>query len=168
LYLLRKKKVKYNYTDGTIRHLKPYHPKLEGLEKNVINVIRDGRDVLVSCYYYYQKIGQLQTEFNSSSFQDYLYGRIKIEKPNGIISQHWTEQMFYDPINYWVAFVSDWLNFGSKYVFYEDLLQYKIPLLGKHYRKGIKSDYINHFTNKDNQYFWAKAGSLMKELGYRK
>jgi hypothetical protein len=151
---------------GTIRHWMPDHYLIprdcEDLSK-VFNVVRDGRDVLVSCYYYYQKV----VPTFEGSFQDYLYGKIEIENPYRIMGQHWTKEMFYDPIGYWIKFVESWLGIGNL-IKYEDLLE-KYPdyrLVGKHKRKGIKGDYLNHFTNEDNEYFMSKAESLMKELKY--
>ena len=133
----------------------------------VINIVRDGSDVLVSCYYYYQKLERLDKLFRKATFQDYLYGRVEVKNPYRIIGQHWTEQMFFDPIGYWVDFVSSWLDVGIL-VKYETLLENfsNIPLVGRNKRKGIKGDYLNHFTEEDNNYFIKKAGDLMKKLGY--
>lgn len=170
LQALRENRVKAELPDGTIRHWKPDHPFLirdcDDLSE-VVNIVRDGRDVLVSCYYYYQKIDDLKLPFKTATFQDYLYGRVEVKNPDGILKQHWTEQMFYDPVGYWVDFVSSWLEVGIL-VKYEGMLERfsHIPLLGRHKRKGIKGDYKNHFTSKDNNYFLSKAGSLMRTLSY--
>lgn len=167
LAALRNYRSRYRMDDGTIRHWKPDHPFLSGYDlSSIINIVRDGRDTLVSCYYYYQKIDELKDKFLKASFQDYLYGKIEIKEPNGILGQHWTEQMFYDPIGYWVDFVQSWLPFGIL-VKYETLLEnFDIPLCGRHHRKGIKGDYLNYFTDKDNKYFLSKAGELMERLSY--
>ena len=118
-------------------------------------------------FYYYQKIERLDEIFKEVSFQDYLYGEVEVKNPDGILKQHWTEKMFYDPVEYWVDFVSNWLGVGIL-VKYEDMLERfdHIPLVGRHKRKGIKGDYLNHFTEEDNKYFIKKAGNLMKTLGY--
>lgn len=170
LQALRENRVRAKLPDGTIRHWKPDHPFLvrdcDALDE-VVNIVRDGRDTLVSCYYYYKKIERLDKIFKKATFQDYLYGKIEVKNPDGILKQHWTEQMFYDPIGYWVDFVSSWLDIGVL-VKYETLLENfgKIPLVGRHKRKGIKGDYKNHFTDKDNEYFLNKSESLMRTLSY--
>ncbi len=169
LQALRENRSKYKMQDGTIRHWKPDHPFLvrdcDDLS-SVVNIVRDGRDVLVSCYYYYKKIEILDKIFKKVSFQDYLYGRVEVKNPDGILKQHWTEQMFYDPIGYWVDFVSSWMGVGIL-VKYEDMLErFDIVLVGRHHRKGIKGDYLNHFTDSDNEYFLSKAESLMSTLSY--
>ena len=169
LAALRSIRMRYKMDDGTIRHWKPDHPFLErdcDDLSSVINIVRDGRDVLVSCYHYYKKTERLDKIFEKATFQDYLYGKVKVENPYRIIGQHWTEQMFYDPVGYWVDFVESWLPYGIM-VKYEDMLErFKIPLCGRHHRKGIKGDYTNHFTNKDNKYFLSIAGDLMLKLNY--
>ena len=169
LQALREKRARYKMPDGTIRHWMPDHPFLKrdcSDINGVINVVRDGRDVLISCFYYYQKIERLNKIFDKVSFQDYLYGRVEVENPDGILKQHWNEKMFYDPVGYWVDFVSSWLGVGIL-VKYEDMLErFDIPLVGRHHRKGIMGDYLNHFTNKDNKYFLEKAENLMKVLNY--
>jgi len=170
LQALRENRTRAGLPDGTIRHWMPNHPFLvrdcDDLSE-VVNIVRDGRDVLVSCYYYYKKIERLKDIFQNVTFKDYLHGKVEVQRPDGILKQHWTEQMFFDPVGYWVDFVSSWLDVGIL-VKYETLLENfsHIPLLGRHKRKGIKGDYLNHFTEEDNNYFIKKAGNLMKKLGY--
>jgi len=171
LQVLRNHRARYNMPDGTIRHWKPDHPLMIKHKDNfssVINIVRDGRDVLVSCYHYYKKLKDIEKQFSKATFQDYLYGKIEVKDPQGMIGQHWTEQMFYDPLGYWISFVESWLPFGVLIKFEDMLENFQLPLCGKYHRKGIKGDYLNHFTNKDNQYFWSIAGDLMKKLGYRR
>ena len=172
LQALRETRTRSGLPDGTIRHWKPDHPFLvrdcDCLDE-VVNIVRDGRDTLVSCYYYYQKIERLDKIFENVSFQDYLYGKVKVKNPDGILKQHWAEKMFSDPVGYWVDFISSWINIGVM-VKYETLLKNfdHIPLLGRYKRKGIAGDYLNHFTDEDNEYFLSKSKDLMLELGYIK
>lgn len=169
LQALRENRTKAKLQNGTIRHWMPDNPYLKDYDdlSTIVNVVRDGRDVLVSCYYYYQKIERLDKIFEKVSFQDYLYGKVEVKNPDGILKQHWTEQMFEDPVGYWVDFVTSWMDVGLM-VKYETLLENfdHIPLVGRHKRKGVKGDYKNHFTIKDNEYFLMKAGDLMNKLGY--
>jgi hypothetical protein len=170
LQVLRENRSRHGMPDGTIRHWKPDHHIFKEDNTNlsgVINIVRDGRDVLVSCYYYYQKIKELEKQFKKASFQDYLYGRVEVKNPDGILKQHWTEQMFYDPIGYWIDFVESWMDVGLMVKFETLLENYpKTPLVGRHKRKGIKGDYLNHFTDKDNNYFLSIAEGLMLKLHY--
>ncbi len=170
LQALRENRNRAKLPDGTIRHWMPDNPFLARDDvalDEVVSIVRDGRDTLVSCYYYYQKIERLDKIFKKVSFQDYLYGRVKVKSPDGILKQHWTEQMFEDPVQYWVDFVSSWIDVCI-IVKYEDMLERfdHIPLVGRHKRKGVKGDYLNHFSEEDNKYFIKKAGNLMETLGY--
>ena len=75
--------------------------------------------------------------------------------------------MFYDPVGYWVDFVESWIDVGLMVKFETLLKNYpKTPLVGRHKRKGIKGDYLNHFTQQDNDYFLTIAGDLMLKLNY--
>ena len=173
LAALRNYRSRFNMLDGTIRHWEPDHPLIKehcgGDIRSAINVVRDGRDVMVSCYYYYKEIDkEIKNGFRKATFQDYLHGRVEIKNPDGVMGQYWSEQMFTDPVGYWKYFVESWLPFGIL-VKYEDMLErFDIPLCGYKHRKGIHGDYLNHFTGPDHQYFWSKAGDLMKKLGYRR
>ena len=97
LQALRETRTRSGLPDGTIRHWKPAHPFLirdcDYLDE-VVNIVRDGRDVLVSCYYYYQKLERLHKLFKKATFQDYLYGRVEVKNPYRIIGQHWTNRCF--------------------------------------------------------------------------
>jgi hypothetical protein len=173
LAALRQIRSRYKMQDATIRHWEPDHPLIKehcgGDLTSAINLVRDGRDVMVSCYHYYKAINKdISNRFKDVSFQDYLHGRVEIKNPDGVMGQYWSEQMFFDPVGYWKYFVESWLPYGIL-VKYEDMLErFDIPLCGYKHRKGIHGDYVNHFTGPDHQYFWSKAGDLMTKLGYRR
>ena len=53
LQALRENRNKAKLQNGTIRHWKPDNPYLKDYDdlSTIVNVVRDGRDVLISCYY---------------------------------------------------------------------------------------------------------------------
>jgi len=133
------------------------------------NKIRDGRDVMVSCYYYYQKVAGMDHSFKDVSFHDFLYGRVSPGGRDRWPNQEWTDDMFDDPVKYWADFNAGWMDI-LPVIRFEDV-KARFPewhMTGAHPRKGIIGDHANHFNDEDYDYFFSKAGHIMERFGYNK
>lgn len=113
-------------------HLEPNKETRQ--QHQVVYIIRDGRDTLTSCYYWWKTSGEsrvchIQEAFDTLSFSDYLRG-IEVPtftphiSPNGetnVKSIEVERGMFKTPISFWKQHV---LSAHDKYpvVRYEDLL----------------------------------------------
>lgn len=180
-----------------LRHFEYDNPELRPKHRDepekhpIMNMVRDGRDVMVACWYYYQTISAKNFPyqiFKNLSFKDFLHGNYNHPEASEIDFQHWTNLMFDDPIKYWINFVEGWLDRGTL-IRFEDLktrgfetlekireqfnlkgsgepFQEVTELVGVQPRKGIIGDWQNHFDESDQNYFWLKAGNLMDKLGY--
>jgi hypothetical protein len=180
-----------------LRHFEIDNPKLypkhrdEPEKHPIVNMIRDGRDVMVACYHYYSTIKATNFIYKGKTFREFLHGNVDHPDASEIDFQHWTNPMFDDPIQYWMDFVSGWLNRGYP-VKFEDLKingKKTIVQIGQHFelkrseqthiqevtelvgvapRKGIIGDWMHHFSYEDHEFFWQKAGNLMGNLGYER
>lgn len=163
-----------------------------------IFMVRDGRDVIVSSYYWWKLQKGTRKYFRNRTFQDFIYGRIIIPPADWMSSgkeqeykRHKPEpEMYSSPIKYWANYVCDWYNnlpiikFEDlkndqvaiiKFCMHEfgldlktDVIQTVDKLVGHAPRKGIAGDWKNHFTAEDEDYFWSIAGEAMGKYGYQR
>ncbi len=164
-----------------------YHP-FPG--KPRIYIVRDGRDVLTSCYYWHLKSGEVRDEWgwrmkerDWEKFEEFL--RSPIFMHNNV-----TVRGAKNPIWYWKHHVRSWIRAGVPWFRYEDLINdekktlkrigetlgLKVrkgakferfqKLVGFSPRKGIIGDWRNLFNVYDLKRFNGIAGDLMAELGY--
>ncbi|MCA9951635.1 MAG: sulfotransferase domain-containing protein [Anaerolineales bacterium] len=90
-------------------------------ESKIIYVHRDGRDVLVSLYYYEKNYDQ---SLKQKTFSDYL------KQPNSFDIQTYPGEM--DRVTYWVYHVSSWLQKSNIFVVsYDDLQNEYVATLKK-------------------------------------
>lgn len=155
-----------------------------GLQEKVVNVVRDGRDVMISYYFYTQSRiwnrEAAEIRFDEREFLQFL-------------QQHLKEWMFH---------VASWLHCPSGMsvltMTYEELkadypgslariIKFvdRTPALSirechtrfvtkqvfgqspdAFFRKGIIGDWKNHFTRPHKEYFKAVAGQMLINLGY--
>lgn len=156
-----------------------------------IYIVRDGRDVLASCYFWHLKSGEIDIEWkwrmenrDWSTFGEFL--RSPVFMHNNAL-----EGEFKNPIRYWKHHVLSWLETGIKWFRYEDLyredrktlkrigrsLRLKTregadfskieKLVGFNPRKGIVGDWKDHFEKGDLRLFQKTCRDLMVILGYR-
>ncbi len=170
--------LKKNYQiKSTVRHV-PIEKRKENW-KHII-LVRDPRDVLVACYFYYKKLGYFQLMENLS-IQEFIRGvPIRIEDIESVIfrNQHWSNDMFSDPIGFWVSYVSDWMNEGHQ-IRYENIfndlkrtfgskkLVDHEGLCGPFTRNKKIGEYKEYLTEDDIKLFDEKAGKLMDFFGYK-
>lgn len=187
LQLLRQYRSKYGLNDFTIKHLEidsPYAKFVYPKDlSEVVHIVRDPRDCLVSCWHYYPKIKRFAgLDIDWLDFPSFIRGKVfegKQELFEGACGwsmshtikesdmQNWDLKMFYDPIEYWKNFVTGWLG-RSILARFETMAVHGIPLVGPHKRKGIVGDWKNHMSPEDNDFFWSKAGDVMDYLEYKK
>lgn len=141
----------------------------------VIYVVRDGRDVMVSLYYYLQHIGRDPGTFSEFLKQDNEFDVDRINR-----------------IDYWVQHVAGWMDnadvviqYEALHSKYEEAVKTMIGVLGfrpkedivsislgdDHSsavvpRRGTIGDWKNHFSLEDLDYFNEKAGGIMAKLEY--
>jgi len=140
-----------------------------------VYVVRDGRDVMVSLYYYLQYMG---IEFNS--FSDFL-------RTNNEFDGYHMNRVFY-----WVLHVNSWLDVADVIVRYEDLhndyentVKSTIDVLGLRVnpkvvpvmlnsvrssavfpRQGMVGGWKKLFSSNDLEFFNDTASLVMERLGY--
>jgi len=147
---------------------------------HVFYIVRDGRDVLNSCFHYFNKHPDIFPQAKSirefltmNAYQDYC----KVS-PSNMVER-------------WVMHVKGWLEQKDNVniIYYEDLFynfeetianianalnlappdRITVPTLQDRSidpRKGTVGDWKNHFTEEDLRIFDSIASDLMKELGY--
>ena len=182
-----------NFKDAVNRWgSKSHTPWKGGFNGQSIYLVRDCRDVLVSCYYYWKKGGSPRTEIHGTmkwhpiTFSEFIRGKLKLD----YLPEGWIDYA-QDPINFWIKHV-EWADKMCT-VKYEDLVTdpekvmteisyyfgvplndpplVKLPkkvekLVGIYPRKGIAGDWKNHFSDEDLLYFWIKIGTAMEKFGY--
>jgi len=187
--------------DGKVTNVHwPFDDHIAALIKETSSVfmIRDGRDVMVSSYYWWKLQRGTGPYFMNRSFQDFIYGRIQIPPSDWMYNggqqdykRHKPEpEMYTDPIGYWANYIDSWCG-QLPTIKFEDLKdgqQAQITrcsselgaptknseihtvnkLVGHAPRRGIKGDWKNHFTKEDEKYFWQKAGEAMEKYGYKR
>lgn len=195
LQFLRNYRSAYNIHDFRIRHLEfdnAYAPFVYPKDTSeVVHIVRDPRDVIVSCWHYYPQIKRFAgSGIDWKQPSDFVRGAVfdgQEKKFEGSCDwsyeqtakesdmQNWCLQMFYDPIGYWVRFVSGWLG-RAILVKFEQMVSVRhnnsdegrMPLVGPFKRKGVSGDWKNYFSPEDNKLFWSKAEEIMNYLGYEK
>ena len=152
-------------------------------------VVRDGRDVLTSCYYWWKGCSGSRMGFKNKTFSQYIRGESPVTAKQMGLSDEF-EKMFTDPIGFWVEYSDSW--FEKKFtVRFEDLKNDQLgvlhliekefnlkrkttnlknvnKLVGYSPRKGAVGDWKNHFREEDTNLFWSKAGHIMHKLGYER
>jgi hypothetical protein len=187
LQLFRMNRSRHGLPDYRIRHLEANNQYSKFIYprgfKNVVHILRDPRDTLVSCWHYYQKIKRFSGVKDWKSPGDFIRGQLATSEILDNIEwslehtakesdmQNWDEKMFTDPIGYWADYVSGWIAKGLVNIKFEQMVQIKIngedtPLVGPFHRKGISGDWENYFSEEDNRLFMRKAGDLIDGLGY--
>ena len=150
-----------------------------------IFIVRDGRDLITACYYWWKGAPGSRNDFKNKTFEQFIRGKIIVKGQPNI-----PPEMFNDPIGYWADYVIGWHN-KLYAVRYEDLKNHPIAMLkklekefsferkinrlkplkelvGRRPRKGIVGDWKNHFSIEDEVYFWEKAEQSMRLFGYRR
>ena len=168
----------------TVSHV-PFRDKL--VLNNGVFLVRDGRDVLTSCYYWWKECRGSRTNFKSKTFSQYIRGENTVTAKQMELSNEF-EKMFTDPVGFWIEYNELWLE-KKPVVRFEDLKNNQVDvldLIGKNFnlkmktdslesvnklvgyspRKGIVGDWRKHFNKEDNEFFWSKAEYIMNKLGY--
>ena len=183
-----KKGIDSNFiSDKTVVSHAPFKDNL--VLANGVFVVRDGRDVLTSCYYWWKGCRGSRTNFKSKTFSQYIRGENPVTSKQMELSAEF-EKMFTDPIGFWIEYNECW--FEKKLVVrFEDLKNNQVDVLdqiGKEFnlkmktnilesvnklvgyspRKGIIGDWKTHFSKDDEELFWSKAKHVMCRLGYER
>ena len=108
-----------NKTHADYAHLLP---RLKDNDR-VVYVVRDGRDVLSSCYTWWNLSGESQNAniyptFKPCTFKEYIEGKIKIPNFNEDMVKKWEMDLglISDPIDYWMKHVQSYLHSGDSRV----------------------------------------------------
>lgn len=191
LKILREYRSKYNLSDYRIRHLEADNQYAGYIYpqdlSEVVHIVRDGRDVLVSCWKYYKTVERFNG-IDLKSFREFLYGKAWIGQEDLITracmweihncvpkhesdQQNWDIQMFHSPIHYWVRFVSGWANKALN-VKFDDLAKigksFNLEKIGPNPGKGVSGTWREYMTAKDNDFFWSIAGDACRYFGFEK
>ena len=171
---------------------------LKDKNEKIIYIARDGRDVLISNYYFWKQTKEsesmgIKEYFSDLSFSDYLRGRIRLEnytpkKGPWLGQRDINAGIFSEPIHRWVIHVENCYN-KVFFVMYEDLIsnpkeflkiiqdKFNLKPLKKTFAEvrslveiyPKKREFGNElFSEEDEKLFWEKAGETMKKLGYKK
>jgi len=161
--------------------------------KTCIYLIRDGRDVLVSSYYYWlggrESSYKVQEIFKNMSFSQYLHGKASVIVKDVRKDNSKVGDLFGAPIQHWLDY-NEWADklFTIKFEDIKNNLEETLvntseyinmplkskkiksvgKLVGHAPRKGLIGDWHNHFSKEDLDYFWQKAGYSMEKFGYKK
>jgi hypothetical protein len=163
-----------------------WYDRLKKTEKPTIYIVRDGRDVLVSQFYFCKRLktdfhGFIRGEGNLDIDRIYrknpfpsIQLRVR-ENPAKAWIDHtqWIKEDWVDL--YWY----EWIRNNQEEFIIELADRYNLKtihdypkpvkkLVGVKPRKGIVGDWKNHFDDEDLEYFWDIAGKRMEELGYDK
>lgn len=186
-YLIELLKINYN-TVATLRHFPP--DLFKGKEKHddqFICLVRDPRDVMVACYFYYQGFPFFK-KLQSLTVQDFIRGKLNVRAKDIDHPQHWSDDMMSDPIGHWCYFITHWMKHGLL-VKYEDIntnlnhlkyienhlslkrqsdewieINHLVSPKSRNKRIGEYKDYL---TKSDLNLFEEKAGNLMKLFSYK-
>lgn len=185
--------------EGKMGGFKYHKPLKDANSKSLMNnrtciyLVRDGRDVLVSNYYYWlagkEPSYGVQKIFENMSFSQYIHGEAytivkEVRKENPKVGD-----LFANPIQHWIDYnkwsnklltirfediknnLEETLMRISNYIgitFKSNKIKTVDKLVGHLPRKGIIGDWRNHFSKEDLDYFWKIAGNDMEKLGYGK
>lgn len=175
------------------RPLKSANAKHLMSNNTCIYLVRDGRNVLVSSYYYWwagkEPSYKVQEIFKNMSFSQYLRGEAsavvkEVRKDNPKVGD-----LFGAPIDHWLDY-NEWsdklftvrfedIKNNLKNTLWEISEYIDVPLKSKKIksvdrlvghmpRKGIIGDWRNYFSEEDLDYFWKKASISMEKFGYNR
>jgi hypothetical protein len=154
---------------------------------NCVQIVRDGRDVLVSNYRYWLngEESNKRVNLNGVSFTDFIRGRgnVSIDRcpmvnmhlcdPPGFWARHthWFNKVFTIKYDDLVSvpqkiIMSIKEKFGLN--FKHDSIKVVSSLTGRNPGKGVVGNWKNYFSAGDLEYFWTKAGVRMSQLQYKK
>lgn len=169
-------------------------------DQPILYIVRDPRDALTSNYHWWatsgeSKCGGIAPSFRGVSPFEWLNGKVTLgaipveDEGCGVTQPHVERGIFKDPVGFWVLHVTSYLETGTPFVRYEDLLlkprptlieiakrfQLKRPwwprsprkLVGYEPRLGVIGDHRNLMTPEALAVIEEKAGSLMRHLGYQ-
>lgn len=170
LDVMREHRKEWDLPTAQMRHYEYDHPDLHNISKSYSDfflLIRDGRDVMVSCYHYYQKLAGMKEAFKKATFREFLYGRVTPGGQDQWPKQNWKMEMFHDPVGYWKRFNEGWVDLIPA-IRFEDLKESfpTWPLTGAKPRLGLIGDYRRWFTSRDSDYFIFKTEEIMRRFHY--
>lgn len=137
------------------------------------------------------QVCHISQNFQNVSFSQFLKGvtvsDFRPAPPGNVTKDEVRNGMFSDPIAYWYNHVIYGIfDVGLTWIKFEDLLVNPIltlnnlsnyynmsltkepekieKLVGMHPRKGVKGDYVNYFTDKDETFFHEKTNNIVKYL----
>ena len=176
--------------------LKTHALKLHNPSKSpVVYLVRDGRDVMVS-YYFYQRNFSDQSSWKKKirilfekgkmaqgSFSDFLQSRL----PEWVAHiDYWLKQNIVEIVKYehlhaqpqkvLTALFSQLITPVDPVILSDAIELFSFKSMSNRtpgqenrqsfFRKGISGDWKNHFSQSDIDYFQDKAGDVMEHLGY--
>ncbi len=160
---------------------------------HIFYVIRDGRDVMTSCFHYYNKCSSYSRHFQLIC-ADTMSGFLRMNpRANGLTVDDYSFRNTSNPVERWVAHIRSWLQvrYDINIISYEELnnnfedtirrigliLDLDIPQNPERPdlsapsicpRKGIVGDWKNIFEEEDLAFFNSIAFDCMKDLEYYK
>ncbi|MFQ5841058.1 MAG: sulfotransferase domain-containing protein [Thermodesulfobacteriota bacterium] len=169
---------------------KPYLWRLPKNADKKVYIVRDGRDVLTSFYFWCKNAGEFRNEWKHlvpqkdwNSFGEFLRSKV-------FIHQNLQFGQCRNPVEYWKLHVESWLMTEIPWYRYEDLWRKQnetLKALGKQMnlnarknadfskvdklvgylpRRGVIGDWENYFGVSEVGFFDAICGDLMERLGY--
>lgn len=153
------------------------------LDLNIIYIVRDGRDVLTSCFYYFNK-----TNISSFPVTKSVGELIRINPTEYAFDGVYSIKKSANMVQRWACHVEDWIKTGVYVVKYEDLnLKYE-ETMNKIFdkfewkkrkfirpslkdfsvspRKGVVGDHKKHMKKEDFLFYDYHAMKTMEKLGY--
>ena len=177
-----------NYKPTGKNILKSHH-QFETLHqfKNIIEekfkmfyVIREGRDVLTSCHFYFNKAGaefpftKTVGDLMRQNPQRFSFDAAYSDLRSNTMVERWVRHVYSFSRNYHNMFSI--INSDRLYINYKDMVNfmafilnekpssYLRPIVGKSRsvapRKGIIGDFIEHFSDADNEFFFKEISKI--------